>query len=317
MKFRVAFPFGGPAFLGLALGCLVAGHAPAQSSQDVDRAQLGRTQTDVGYGTSGVENGQAVSTPNDADLGEQQILKRSDTYQPFTASVGMPFYWTSNAALSRTNEQDDFILAPAAAIVYQPRFTNTFYGFADVREQLFYYDEFDQLNFGAFDADVGLIYVLPQLENLTLRVQYNYNRLTEKDSFNDFFYNHAIIVNAEVPVRLGRAQQISFGTTANISATAEPEVVRRNDYEAYVGYTLAVSRAFFVNAVGRLVIRDYYHQNSRVDMSEIAALTGTYQFNRYFSATALSTFAANQSNHEVFDYKVGNVGGAVALSVKF
>ena len=301
----------------VATCCCCVFSASAQD-QAIQRADIGRAQSDMAPSLpSGVEDGHAASSPNDADLGEQEILKRAETYQPFTAAVALPIYWTSNVALTRSGEQGDVIEAPAAGLYYQPRLTNTLYGLVDVRDQQFYYDKFDSLNFGDFAVDAGLTCVVPSLENLILRAEYTYDRLTTKDSFHAFFQNHAFILNAEIPVRIGRAQQLSFGTAGTISVRSIPETPRRNDYEGYVGYTINVTRAFNVNAVGRLIVRDYYHENSRVDLSEAVALTATYNVTRYFSASALSTFAANQSNQEVFDYKVGNLGGALALSVKF
>ena len=60
---------------------------------------------------SSAEGGNVAAAPGDADLGEQQILKRTDEYQPFTISAGAPFYWTSNVALTRSGEQSDFVVA--------------------------------------------------------------------------------------------------------------------------------------------------------------------------------------------------------------
>jgi hypothetical protein len=39
--------------------------------------------------------------------------------------------------------------------------------------------------------------------------------------------------------------------------------------------------------------------------------------NKYLTVSAVSTLAASQSNQSVFEYNVANLGGAVALSVKF
>src|SRR5438552_16984714 len=145
-----------------------AGRTYAQTVQ-VDLAQLARNQTELTSAPnafpSGVVEGHAAPSPNDPDLGEQAILKRAEGYQPFTASVAAPFYWTSNAALVRTGEQSDFLVAPVAALTYQPRITNALYGLFSVREQLFYYDRFSNLNFGSFDVVAGLAYTLPQFHN--------------------------------------------------------------------------------------------------------------------------------------------------------
>src|SRR6478672_9067997 len=90
--------------------------------------------------TTGADNTEVVSSPNDADLGEQQILRRTETYQPFVASVGVPFYWTSNVALTNSGEQSDFIVSPVAAIAYLPKINKDLSAYVSVRDQQFYYD---------------------------------------------------------------------------------------------------------------------------------------------------------------------------------
>jgi hypothetical protein len=328
VRSRVHSHRGGLVALLCVFSFLLANEASAQTA---NQAQLTREQAPSPFPPtvppSAVEGGHVVAAPGDADLGEQQILKRVEEYQPFTISAGAPFYWTSNVALASSGEQSDFVVAPAAAAFYEPRITPTLYGLLDVREQLFYYDRFDDFDFGSFDVEVGLRYIVPQWHNLLLRVEYDYNRLTKKNSFSAFFQNHGFIVNAEVPFRFGRAQQLSLGADVNISAAAEesqqappPNVsaisARRNDYEVYAGYSVILARSFFVNAVGRIVVRQYW-EGDRDDISEILALTANYRVNKFLTLSAVSTLAANQSNQSVFDYKVANLGGAVALSVKF
>ncbi len=299
------------------------------AAQTADQAQLTREQAPSAFpptaAPTGAEGGNAAAAPGDADLGEQQILKRVEEYQPFTISVGAPFYWTSNVALTRSGAQSDFVVAPTAAAFYEPRITNTLYGLLDVREQLFYYDRFDNFNFGSFDVEVGFRYLVPQWHNLLLRVEYDYNRLTEKNTFEAFFQNHAFIIDASVPFHFGRAQTLTLGAYANISAAAEesgqpPNInaisAQRSDYGTYLGYSANLTRSFFINAVGTLVVRQYY-EGGRDDLSEILALTANYRVNKYLTVSAVSTLAASQSNQSVFDYQVANLGGAVALQVKF
>ena len=300
-------------------------------AQTADQAQLTREQAPSAFPSTvpptGAEGGNVAAAPGDVDLGEQRILKRTDEYQPFTISAGAPFYWTSNVALTRSGEESDFVVAPAVAAFYEPRITNTLYGLIDVREQLFYYDRFDNFNFGSFDVEVGLRYLVPQWHNLLLRLEYDYNRLTKKNSFEAFFQDHAFILNAEMPFHFGRAQQLTLGADVNISAAAEesnqptpPNVssisARRNEYDVYLGYSVVLTRSFFVNAVGRIVVRQYW-EGGRDDVCEALALTANYRVNKYLTVSAVSTFAANQSNQSVFEYQVANIGGAVAFVVKF
>jgi hypothetical protein len=297
--------------------------------QTANQAQLTREQAPSAFpGTippTGAEGGNVAAAPGDADLGEQQILKRVDNYQPFTISAGVPFYWTSNVALTRSGEQSDFVVAPAVAAFYEPRITSTLYGLIDVREQLFYYDQFDNFDFGSFDVEVGLRYIVPQWHNLLLRAEYDYNRLTEKNSFAAFFQNHAFILDASVPFQFGRAQTLTLGADLNISIAADesgqpPKInaisAQRSDYAVYLGYSAVLTRSFFINAVGTLVVRQYY-EGGRDDISEVLALTANYRVNKYLTVSAVSTLAASQSNQSVFDYQVANLGGAVALQVKF
>lgn len=301
----------------LATAVFVRAQAPAQS---VDRADLFRTPAtfgDNGYDPTGTDSGHAAASPNDPDLGEQAILKRQERYRAFTATFAAPVFYTSNAALARTGERDDFVFAPAVGVSYAPHLARTLYGAFSVGQQQFYYDKFGEFDFGSFDARAGLTYGVPTLHDLQLHAEYNYNRLTSSDDFDaEFFTNHSLFFSGELPFRIGRAQQIALGTEASFSLHAEPEPPRRHDYDVYLGYAANLTRSLTVNAVARLAVRDYI-QNDRSDVSEILALSATYRFTKWLSASATSTLASNQSNQSVFDYEVGNIGAAVAVSLRF
>jgi hypothetical protein len=312
-------------YLVAAFVTAVAATAPvslmnAQQVQVQDRAQLLRSSTpaatDPYSEENGVVDGRAAESPNDADIGEQEILKRVERYEPFTASIAVPFYYTSNVALVSTAEQSDVLMAPTAGVSYAPRFTQTLYGSFSVQHQEFYYDKFTALNFGSFDFRAGLSYVLPKAHNLILHGEYDYNRLTFSNSFDDFFSNHSIFLSAELPFRIGRAQQVSLGVDTNVSLSASPSAPQRDEFDVYVGYAVSLTRSFSVGAVGRVFVRDYRNFD-RTDVSEVIALTATYRINKYLSASAASTAAWSQSSLSVFDYDVANIGGALSLTFKF
>ena len=293
--------------------------AQAQTVQ-TNQAQLAR-ETQPGFtptpapGT--LEAGQAVASPNDADLGEQQILKRTPEYQPFSASISVPIFYTSNVALTPNNEKSDVVIAPVVGAFYDPRITRTLYAHIGAQEQIFYYGKYTSFNFGSLDCQAGLNYFLPQFHNLILRGWYDFNRLTSDDRLGDeFFSNHQLIFNGELPFRLGRAQQLSLGADANLSVAADHQSPRRNDYEGYLSYSANLSRAFSISAVGRVAVRDY-HQNGRTDVSEVLSLSGTYRATKWCSLSAISSFANSDSNQDMFDYRVVNAGGALSLAIKF
>jgi hypothetical protein len=315
LRFRLA-----AGLLAMAATVIPLSFLKGQQVSVQDRAQLLRSSspasTDPYSEENGVDNERAVESPNDADIGEQEILKRVERYEPFTASVATPFYYTSNVALARNGEQSDVLVAPAAGVTYAPRFSQTLYGSFTVQHQEFYYDKFTALNFGSFDFRAGLSYILPKAHNLVLHAEYDYNRLTFSNSFNDFFSNHSIFLSAELPFRIGRAQQVSLGADTNVSLGASPSAPQRDEFDVYVGYYVSLTRSLSVGAVGRVFVRDY-RSLDRTDVSEVLALTANYRINKYFSAGAASTLAWSQSSSSVFDYNVANIGGALSLTFKF
>ena len=266
---------------------------------------------------SGVIGDQVVPSPNDADLGEQQILKRTESYQPFTASFSTPIFYTSNVALTNSGEVSDVIIAPMASAFYDPRIAQNLYAHLGAQEQVFYYGKYTSFDFASLDCQAGLTYFIPQFHNLMLRAWYDFNRLTNGDQLgSEFFSNHQILLDAELPFRIGRAQQVTVGADTYLSVGADHQSPRRNDYEGYIGYSVGLSRAFSIGAVGRFVVRDY-HQNGRNEVSEIISGTATYRLTDWCWISAISSFAHSDSNQDQFDYNVGNAGGALEFSVKF
>lgn len=313
--------------LRLAAGLLAAasvvasmGSVSAQQVSVQDRAQLLRSSspapTDPYSEENGVDNGRAAESPNDADIGEQQILKRVERYEPFTVSVSTPVYYTSNVALVRSGEQGDVLFAPAAGVTFAPRLTQTLYAAFTIQRQEFYYDKFSALDFGSLDLRAGLSMVLPKAHNLLLHAEYDYNRLTLSNSLNGFFDNHSLFFSAELPFRFGRAQQLSLGLDTNVSLGASPSPPQRDEFDFFVGYAVSLTRSLSVSATGRVFVRDY-RSIDRNDISEILTLTANYRFTKYLSAGLAATLASSQSSKSVFDYDVANFGGAFSLTFKF
>jgi hypothetical protein len=309
-----------PLAAGLLAALVIAAPVNAQQVSVQDRAQLLRSATtsptDPYSEENGVENGRAVESDNDADIGEQEILKRVERYEPFSVSLAAPFYYTSNVALVRSGEQSDAVFAPAAALTYAPRITQTLFASFTIQRQEFYYGKFTGLDFGSFDFRAGLSWLLPKAHNLMLRAEYDYNRLTFSNSFNDFFSNHSIFLNAELPFRIGRAQQFFIGADTNLSLGSSPSAPQRHEFDVYVGYAVSLTRSLTLSAVGRVFVRDY-ESVDRTDVSQVLALTANYRITKQFSAGAATTFARSRSTQSVFDYDVANFGGALSLTFRF
>jgi hypothetical protein len=301
-------------FVTGALACENAsGQGQAQDVSQIFRPEGLRPGEPTSQSTSAF--GYAAPSANDADLGTQAILKRQQDYLPFTFTASSPYYWTSNVALVPNGVVSDGVYAPSFVFDYKPKLVKTLYAEFIAAQQLFYYNRLSAFNFTSFDAIAGLVYYIPQYHNLTLRLSYDYNRLTD-DDWNQFFANHSIIASADLPVQFGRAMQLNVGALANVSFAADPTGPQRSDFDFYADYHVQFSRNFSVDAIGRLIVKPYYH-GDRTDVSELIAFSADYRIKDWLMVSALTNFAWNQSNHSAFEYSVANLGGALTLTVKF
>ena len=196
------------------------GQGQAQDVSQIFRPESLRPGEPVSQSPSAF--GYAAPSANDADLGVQAILKRQQEYLPFTFTASAPYYWTSNVALTPSGVVSDGVFAPSFVSAYQPRLVKTLYGEFIAAQQLFYYNRLGEFNFTSFDAIAGVVYYVPKFHNLTLRLSYDYNRLTD-DEWNQFFANHSIIASADLPVQFGRAMQLNLGALANVSFAADSD----------------------------------------------------------------------------------------------
>jgi hypothetical protein len=306
--------------LASVCAAIAPSHAQSPTGQAVNRADLLRTEPAVRdnpyqTATTSDENYVPVS-PNDPDLGEQAILKRQDSYKAFNVGAGAPIFYTSNAALSSTNEQGDVIFSPAVGFSYAPRINPALFANFSVGFQEFYYDRFDALDFGSLDVRAGLTYLLPKLHDLSLHAEYAYNRLMTEHTFDEFFSSHGFGFTADLPFHVGRAQQFSVGADAFVNIHSEPAEPGRNDFDVYVAYAVFLTRAVTLNAVARFGVRDYTDIN-RTDVGEVLSLGATYRFAQWWNLSLTGTFAHSDSNQDVFDYNVANIGGALSFSFRF
>ncbi len=309
--------------LSVALFLALSWLSPTARGQasNADRARLLQSQANLAplppsASGEGVDQNYAVSTPNDTDLGDQAILKRVEKYDPFTLELGVPIYYTSNVALVDRGAMGDTIIAPVVGLTYAPKITGALYGEFTLRQQFFYYQDFTSFNFASFDGIAGVSYAIPKANNLILHADLDYNRLTGTDNFDDFFSNVALNLSAEMPIAIGRAQQISFGAAASVSLYATPTPPQRNDFGVYAGYFVNLTRNLSLSAAGHVVVRPY-DSGGRTDVSEIISGSANYRIRDWFTVSAITTFVANQSNQSVFDYDVFNIGGGLTFSWKF
>ena len=125
----------------------------------------------------------------------------------------MPIYYTSNVALVDHGQVGAAITAPVVGLTYAPRFPRTRSSVTSRFGSSFYYsNDLSSFNFASFDAIAGLAYYA---RSCTIWRCARTSILIDsraRDDFDSFFSNLGLVLNAEVPIPIGRAQQISLGT---------------------------------------------------------------------------------------------------------
>lgn len=299
----------------LFLTTLLLGKVNGQTS--LDRAQLARPYNQQAD-ENGIVDGRALSTPNDSDLGAQKVLSAAAVEQPWNVSASIPFYYTSNAGLTRRDASNDFIFAPQVNLSYQPRLVDQLYLTLKASEQNFVYARHDDLNFASFDGQAGLSYYLPQVNNLVLRALYDYEFLTDAmERESGTFSSHGVTFNIELPLALGQNQRFAIGLDSRIGLATHPDRSQRNELNPYLDYSLALSRSVTLEAYADFWLRRYQGDGSRREGGGSAALGASYRFSNWLTGSVLGSFAANRSNQSFYNYNVANLGGTVTFAIKF
>ncbi|MDQ2867597.1 MAG: hypothetical protein M3R59_04185 [Verrucomicrobiota bacterium] len=277
-----------------------------------DRAQAFRGFTN----DDGVVDGHAVATDNDLDMGDQSILQSQGRYRPFTASAGVPFYYTSNAGLTRSHAASDFVVAPFVHLEYQPQLTSTLFAFASLDDQALFYARNDGYDINSFDARLGLNYYVPSAGNLVLRAQYEYARVTNIGDVAAPIYQHDLLLNAELPFTINARQQLALGVYGRVSFYTNPGRARRHEVSPYIDYRIGLTHRLVLDLYGEGGLREYAYSNRR-DFEGLGAVALEYRLSRCATASLRGSYALNRSNQSFYDYNVGNLGGLLQFSVKF
>lgn len=251
----------------------------------------------------------------DESFGVQQILKRQEKLKPFRFFADATGYYTSNAALTRTNEISDAFLVGSVGTEYRRPLPYGLQWEATVRGATFRYNELTVLSFQSLDAGTGLAYHASKLWDLDFSARYNYTQLWGDQSGDTFFTNHTFTLAAQRAYSFSRAHYVYAGISA-LLALSDPKEAQRNEYSAYAGYHLQATRRISADLFYRFAYYDYA-RFGRGDVNNALTVSARYEITKYLAAFASYTLSANRSNREVFDYDVANGGGGLGLSLSF
>lgn len=298
---------------GLLLALVVTATAQERVNTDVERGDMMTTLTRQ---LTGPETGAVASSPADADLGDQRILVPDDRYQAFTLFSNVSEFYTTNAALSNGNEQADWFTAMQFGAAWVPRLTGNLFGEATALQQLFRYANLSGLSFNSLDLGAGLIYVVRELDDLSLFARYNYNLLTNASSDGSLFCQQTIRLGLNKPFVFSRAHSANVGLVADLNLDGWPGYALRNRFALLTGYTVNLTRLLQANLFYQIGYFPFA-ETARRDWNQLVSLGFTLNINPRFSINTSVSGGFNSSNDNFYTYSVLNTGVGVSANYKF
>jgi hypothetical protein len=294
---------------------LLAHQAMAQTpvNTDVERSDMMATLANQ---LTGPATGTIPGSPADPDLGDQRILVPDDRYKAFTLFSNISEFYTTNAALSNGNEQSDWFTAMQFGAAWVPRITGNLFGEATAMQQLFRYANLSGLSFNSLDLGAGLIYVVRELDDLSIFARYNYNLLTNASSDSSTFYQQTIRLGLNKPFVFSRAHSANIGLVADINLDGWPGYALRNRFALLTGYTVNLTRLLQANLFYQIGYFPFV-ESSRQDLNQLVSLGFALNLSPRFSINTSVSGGFNSSTESFYSYSVLNTGVGVSANYKF
>ncbi len=288
---------------------------PRQVSTDADVSRSEMVNATTGRLFS-PEPAFAPPSPSDSDLGEQRVLVPDSRYKAFTIFANASEFYTSNAALSSSSPQGDWLTAVQLGASWLPRISGNLFGEATVMQQFFRYADLSGLSFNSLDVGGGLIYVLRDLEDLSFFARYNWNMLTDAEASDSIFQQQTIRMGLQKPFVFSRAHSavVSFQTDLNLGGF--PDYSLRNRFALLGGYQANLTRHIQANLFYQIAYLPFA-EISRRDWNQILSAALSYKFNEQFSINGSISASFNESNDNFFTYSVLNTGAGISALFKF
>ena len=291
---------------------------PSRVSESVSRPSgptIGESMSGSALGLD-EQNDFAPATPGDSDIGQQLILKSAPKNRWFRAYADAFGYWTNNAANTSVGEVDDWFWGGRVGFGFQPRLAKRLFADIDVQQQIFRYDRFAVLDFGSFDANAGLLYIIPKLGDSILFAQFNYNRLTNDDFGEDLMNSMSIRAGIQKTFLINRRNSFHFTLMGDWDIYNDLDELERNEYIGDVTWRFKIMRDLVFALNYRYSWMDY-QQVDRGDSLSILGASLTWSPKNWIDIYAISSFSFNDSDIDAFDYETATLGGGIGVKIKF
>jgi hypothetical protein len=279
MKRLATLPF----FFLTAVSLLAQEAQVQQESQTEAREEMRRAQRYVVI--------PKLSPDDREEFGEQVVLTEKPVEPIFTAYTDNQLLFTSNALLTRDNEESDALFISTTGFAIEPPLgeecKDVILAFTG-RFQAYRYDDHDELNFHIFSGGLTAGYQLD--EAWTVLTGHSYNDFFNEDTYDDFFQEtaHYLSINHSIPIADDLAAYV--GAQVQYRNTA-PARFSRMEYDLFGGIRYALDEKWVAQLYERAEYQDYLASDfsNRRDVNLLTVLSLTYYFNDWCNVRVLGS----------------------------
>ncbi len=297
---------------------LFTGSASAQNAISAEQ----RVAATPGPRSGAVENAigsvdsLAPASSGDPDIGEQVLLQPADSYRAFSAWSNWNYFWTSNPDLLEDTAGSDGLLAGSVGGSYLPYLGRNLFAEFTVEQSIYRYARRTDLDFDALSLTAGLVYVIRDLDDLTLFTNYGYDLLTDRRWSGEIFHSHTITTGMRKVFAISRGQRIYSSLSADFVLAGQPDYALRHDFAWLSGYQANLTRNLKMDLYYQLSAQAYT-STERADLNQLIGGGLTLGITKWLSVQTTATLGINNSTEEFYDYFSANLGGGIGVLVNF
>lgn len=315
-------------FLTLIVFC-----SPALAQQEapaVDRAAVDQTIREAMRMGSRSTQGQAAQlSPSqqqemnllDREYGVQQVQgivkPKPPAYLLMLESSG---FYTTNAALTSTAPQSDWVARSGLRAAWVPRITERVSLLAMSYYSLWRYEEMQPINFDDFGAQAWMQYQVGRNElpgaisRFTGWAGYRYQRLMSPWNWGHLLYeNHFAEIGARKAWSPLSRVSVWLGGNAAVSLAGAPDQLRRHEFSVQSGALWQITPRLRFTALYRLAWFDYVNV-SRDDLNHLFFAGLSCQVIKNLRADLFVNGVLNRSSGSPFSYNALNTGLGIQIS---
>jgi hypothetical protein len=305
----------------LLLACLCATPLFAEPRTETSRRPLLRSVRSASTAPAAASSTSTTNAPmastleSASEFGDQVIVTREATWEPWQVELSADGFFTDNVALAPRREQDAF-LRNGVNVSYSNRIAGDWSMDVSLGQDFVRYDRFTDLDFDFTHASTALAYRAPWLDGATMVLRYSYAYLSDPGFGDQILSSHMLSFGVQKSWKLAAKHRLIAGLSTEPNLAAEPTIALRHEHAIFTGWTWKHTPDFHTQLVGRIG----YHvspNTGRTDWNYATVLSASYAITAKARIAASASMAWNESNRAAFSYQNLISGLYVGLNFNF